>query len=196
MKTVAATLDKIVAAAAEAAAGQGISSLTVGRVAERAGVSTALVHYHFDTKQLLLVAMAEHLARARIGRREGAFAGRKALHVLDALWEQVAADVTSGAECAWIELATLARTDQAIRAVLAAHRTAEREAVARRLAPLMRELGSSLALGAVETSLALCVMLDGAASALTAGDDAESVRAAYDAFWLALIAAGQAGRRR
>lgn len=196
MKNVAATLDRIIAAAGEEAALHGIAALTVGRVAERARVSTALVHYHFDTKQQLLVALAEQMARLRISRRETAFAGRRAMAVLDGLWEQLAADVTGGSERAWLELQALAREDQAIRAVLAAHRTAERDAIARRLSPLMRELGSSVSLGADETALALCVMLDGVAAALTAGDAAESVRAAYDAFWLALIAAGQGGRRR
>lgn len=196
MKDVGATSDRIVSAAAEHAALKGFGTLTVGKVAERAQVSTALVHYHFDTKQALLVAAAGRLAEERGRRRAAALAGRRAMTALDALWDELASDAATGIERAWLELQALAREDESLRAVAVAARAVERNGFGRRLPKLLEELGSEASLGAEESAGALAAVTDGLGVALTAGETPESVRAAYDAFWLALIAAGQSGRRR
>jgi len=198
MKGVAATIDRIVGAASDTATAEGLAGLTVGKVADRAGVSTALVHYHFDTKQRLLAATAERLGQARAERREKAITVGRSLAVLDALWSVVEADVASGAERAWLELQAVARTDEAIRLALSLSRTGHRDRLAARLTVLLRELGSASVVGVEELALAFTALLDGLAAALTAGEDPAAVRAAYDAFWLAMIAAGQnpGGRRR
>ncbi len=50
----ASTRERILAAAVDLLADGGIDELRIARVARRAGVSTALVHYHFDTREALL----------------------------------------------------------------------------------------------------------------------------------------------
>lgn len=197
-KEPSATIDRIIGAASDTAVADGLATLTIGKVALRAGVSTALVHYHFDTKQALLVAAAGRIAAGRSERREAAFTGRKALAALDALWTALEADVTSGAERAWLELEAMARNDEQVRAALVAQRAAELGRLPPRLARLLEELGAQAVAGAEEMALVLTALLDGFAAALTAGESASTVRTAYDAFWLAMISAGQSpgGRRR
>ena len=55
---------QLIDAALVLAAGQGVAALTIRRVAEAAGVSLGVVHYHFEGKDELLTAMAESLILA------------------------------------------------------------------------------------------------------------------------------------
>src|SRR3954463_15978590 len=98
MKVKANALDRIIDEACLAIGDVGLSGLTIGVVAERAQVSTALIHYHFDTKARLLVAAAERIAVQRATRRTTALALGTGLDSLDALWEQLVAGVVEGIE--------------------------------------------------------------------------------------------------
>ena len=46
--------ERILAAAVERIASDGIDGMRIARVAMDAGVSTSLVHYHFETREALL----------------------------------------------------------------------------------------------------------------------------------------------
>ena len=87
MKVTAATKDRIIDAAVRVIALKGIASLTVAGIAERCGVSSALLHYHFATKDKLLREAASRLVAARAERRERSMRGRD-LAALDELWQQ------------------------------------------------------------------------------------------------------------
>ena len=52
--------ERILAAAVERIAGDGIDSMRIARVAMDAGVSTSLVHYHFETREALLAEALEY----------------------------------------------------------------------------------------------------------------------------------------
>jgi AcrR family transcriptional regulator len=52
--------DRILAAAVERIAAEGIDEVRIARVAMDAGVSTSLVHYHFDTREALLADALEY----------------------------------------------------------------------------------------------------------------------------------------
>ncbi len=52
---------QLVESALELAEHGGVGAVTVRAVAERAGVSLGVVHYCFDSKEALVVAMAQHL---------------------------------------------------------------------------------------------------------------------------------------
>ncbi len=195
MKDVAATLDRIATAARDEATSAGFASLTVAKVSARAGVSSALIHYHFTTKQQLIVAAAGRLADERLAARASAFGGR-GLEALDAAWETLVAAADGGAERAWLELVALARDDADVRTAIDARRAEERAAIGRRLPDLFAELGAARSAASDELAATVAVLLDGLALALASGEAADAVRAAYDAFWLAMIAAGQSVRRR
>lgn len=52
--------ERILAAAVERIASDGIDEMRIARVAMDAGVSTSLVHYHFDTRETLLAEALEY----------------------------------------------------------------------------------------------------------------------------------------
>ena len=56
----AGTRAKILSAAVTCLGEGGIDDVRIARVAERAGISTASVHYHFETRESLLAAAIEH----------------------------------------------------------------------------------------------------------------------------------------
>lgn len=66
--------ERILAAAVERIASDGIDDMRIARVAMQAGVSTSLVHYHFDTREALLAEALEYsyelAADVRLGESE------------------------------------------------------------------------------------------------------------------------------
>jgi AcrR family transcriptional regulator len=70
--------ERILAAAVERIAAEGIDEVRIARVAMDAGVSTSLVHYHFETREALLAEALEysyeHAGDARMGEGEGGLA--------------------------------------------------------------------------------------------------------------------------
>jgi len=52
--------ERILAAAVERIATDGIDDVRIARIAMDAGVSTSLVHYHFETREALLAEALEH----------------------------------------------------------------------------------------------------------------------------------------
>jgi AcrR family transcriptional regulator len=67
--------ERILAAAVERIARDGIDDMRVARVAMDAGVSTSLVHYHFETREALLAEALEYsyelAGDVRLGEGEG-----------------------------------------------------------------------------------------------------------------------------
>jgi AcrR family transcriptional regulator len=66
-----AARERILAAAVERIAAEGIDDMRIARVAMDAGVSASLVHYHFETREALLAEALEysydHAGEVRIG---------------------------------------------------------------------------------------------------------------------------------
>jgi AcrR family transcriptional regulator len=186
---------RILDAAAATGASVGLADLTIGDVAEAAGVSTALVHYHFDTKPALIVAAVERAAGRNVDALAQALAAGQGLETLDRLWEVIAAKAGAGSAAFLLEARLRAARSPDLAATLAPGAAAAVEAVSKRLPALLRELGSRLTEPREELAAAVTVFLDGLALALAGGRSASEVRTAYDAFWLTLIAAGQGGRR-
>jgi AcrR family transcriptional regulator len=174
----------------------GLANLTVGVVAKAAGVSTALVHYHFDTKQALVGAVAEHASTSGTATLAEALGHGRGLDTVDRVWDAIQKAATTGEGRLHAELAARAVREPEIAASVGRGMAGRRAALAARLPDLLRELGAALTVPAEEAAGALAAFLDGLTLALGAGTPAAEVRAAYDAFWLTLIAAGQSARRR
>jgi AcrR family transcriptional regulator len=188
--------DSIVEAACATVVELGIADLTIADVAQRAGVSSGLVHYHFRTKRQLLAAACERLAARRAEARDRALGAADGLAALDALWSVLQVGAESEAERAWHDLALLARRDPVVRRTLTAQRRSEQRALAARLPDLLTALGAEPPVPQEEAASLVLQFLDGAALALAAGGPPDDVRAAYDAFWLVLVTAGQARAHR
>ena len=183
--------DAIIGAACSSLMSAGVGRITVGVVAKAARVSTALVHYHFATKQKLLAAAAEALAQRRGENRVRALQAGQGLSSLDALWG-VLADERATAERAAPDLILLAREDRDVRATLRRERQREQSRVAAVLPELFGNLGTQPRVLEEELAATVCTFLDGVTTSLLSGVPAHDVRASYDAFWLALVALGQA----
>jgi AcrR family transcriptional regulator len=183
--------DAIVEAATRQLISAGLSSFTVARVARAARASSALVHYHFATKQRLLLAAAEQLASRRTALRLERLEGARGLAALDGLWDGLVAGAARDAERAWHDLLLLAREDAAVAAILLRERERESRALAADLPRLLRDLDSRPRIPAEDLASLFVTFLDGVACALAVGADSGELRAAYDAFCLALVALGQ-----
>lgn len=186
MKTTGSTLDRIADAAIEQLRTAGASNLTVGSVAKTAGVSTALVHYHFASKIGLLRAAAERVAAERTENRVASLTA-SGLDAVDAMRAALERDADRGAERAWQDVLLLAREDPGIRRVVGREQAREREAFAARLPTLLASLGATAVVDAEPLAALLAACLDGLALGLVTGVPKPAFRNAYDAFWLALI---------
>ena len=182
--------DTIVEAACALLTSVGLDRITVARVAKEARVSSALVHYHFATKQRLLAAAAGALASQRAERRVAALASARGMSSLDDLWGRL--DPLDSVERAAPDLALLARQDRGVDSAVRRARQEEQARIAAVLPAVLESLGARVPIPPEELAATVRMFLDGAAAALVAGDPPEDVRASYDAFWLALVALGQA----
>lgn len=189
------TKDRIVEAACATILEKGVASLTVADVGKRADVSTALVHYHFASKDGLLGAACERLAAQRSQERAQALRTTRGLDALDALWSAVTAGPGVEVERAWHDLNLLARHDPSVRRTLIERRQEEIEAFTAALPRLLAELGGTIPLPADEAATAVLLFLDGVVLAIDQSVPIAEVRAAYDAFWLVLVTGGQARGR-
>ena len=70
-----ATKELILEAARESLREEGYSGTSIRAVAERAGVQLSLVHYHFGSKQAVLVAVLERENEKLLARQQTLFAG-------------------------------------------------------------------------------------------------------------------------
>src|SRR5580698_7554777 len=113
-----ATRKALLDAAEELLISKGAAAITTRKVAERAGVNQALVHYHFGTIEELLVAALERVSvqvkerSQEIYRTDGNF--------MDGWFEEMEAAITSdfdrGWGKVWLENLTLAANRPKIRA--------------------------------------------------------------------------------
>jgi len=122
----AASRDRILDAACELIAEVGIDEVRIARIARSAGVSTALVHYHFDTREALLGEALEHsfelAAAVRLrdeegDEREGGTSARRLADAIDAClpWP----GVLERDWVLWVELWLRTVRDPALRPVAA-----------------------------------------------------------------------------
>ncbi len=183
--------DTIVEAAAQQLMLVGLPSFTVARVARAARASSALIHYHFATKQRLLLAAAERVAGRRTASRLAMLEGAHGLAALDALWEGLLAGAAHDAERGWHDLVLLARSDREVVALLRREREHEIRALAVALPRLLAELDSRPRIGREDLASLFATFLDGVSAALALGANARELRGAYAAFCLALVALGQ-----
>ena len=178
------TAERILEAAARCVRTRGAADTSRHDVAVEAGVSTALIHYHFKTKEALLARLVRSLAEAVVARERQALADAQPAGAVDRLWACLAAELTRGDIRVLAELAGTPAVEVRRASAAAAH---ERRAAAVGTVERIFELLSlrprvpSAMLAAVITAF-----VDGLAVS-AAVDDNENPRVAFDVFWLALL---------
>lgn len=88
--------ERIVQAAVRLAVARGVAHVSLQAVAEEAGVSKGLIHYHFHDRETLLARLGEHLAAQAVARERAALDETRLTTVLDDVWRWVEAELARG----------------------------------------------------------------------------------------------------
>ncbi len=162
----------------------GAASLSMHQVAEEAGVSKGLIHYHFHDKETLLARTVEWIARDLDVQERAALEQSDARTAVDDLWTWLAAELERGHIRVLLELGEwrgrLVRT--AVRDAAAARRMRAANTVGR----LFDLLGLRPRVPQVLLAEVVVSFIDGLAAARALHPDANH-RPAFDVFWLALL---------
>ena len=156
----------------------------MGDVAARAGVSKALVHYHFTDKDTLVSALVEEVGRGVVERERAVMAKDDSGHALDAYWEWLDAELRTGDPQI---LNALSECDSERVRGLSRRIAADRRAVAiDHVSHVFTSLGLAPRVPAALIADTVVAFIDGLATAY-ALDPARDPRPAFDVLWLALI---------
>lgn len=163
---------------------KGAADTSLQDVAEAAGVSKALIHYHFRDKGELLARLVEWLRAGVVARQDAALAGVTPTAALDALWAWLADELARGDLRVLIDLALV--QGAAVQAAVAATAQARRESAAELVARLHGLLGLKPRVPAAMIADTFVAFVDGMAldGVVT---PSRNPRVAFDVFWLAVL---------
>jgi AcrR family transcriptional regulator len=180
------TAQRITRAAITLGAARGVGALSLQGIAQAAGVSKALLLYHFSGKAALLDAVLAALGQASTARLRAAAAAMDAMRA----WRALARDEAIHGEL--VLLSALALEADVDAGPMSAMR-AEREGAATALATaILGGVQLTPRVPAAFIGRLLLRQLDGLAAAATRdGMPAEALEAELDAFALALLALGR-----
>jgi AcrR family transcriptional regulator len=153
-------------------------------IASDAGVSKALLHYHYQDRATLLAEIAERIAARTIARERTAIDSSEGVGGLDALWLWLEDELRRGELAALAELG-LVREGPVRRATRVAA-TERRRSAAQTIERLFAELALSPRVPAALMADAAVAFVDGLTLDVASGTNREP-RVSYDVFWLALL---------
>jgi AcrR family transcriptional regulator len=174
--------ERILAAARSLGVRAGVGALSLQAIAEEAGVSKALLLYHYQGKSALLEALVEQLGREGTARLEAAARTPRAMEA----WRALLSHAGARGEAALLNALAL---EGEIDATIAHRAMAAREHAATALAvAVLRQLGLAPRIPAPALGRTLLRQFDGlAAVAPHDGITAMALEAELDTFALALI---------
>jgi len=156
----------------------------MGDVASAAGVSKALVHYHFRDKESLMHALVQHVGLRVTGRERTAVAAPAAEHALDGYWAWLHRELREGDVRI---LSALAEYDSVpVRDAVRAVAQQRRALAAEHVSQLFGQLGLTPRVPAELMADTVIAFVDGLATAF-ALDPERDPRPAFDVLWLALL---------
>lgn len=175
---------RILAAARSLVARGGAAGISMGDVGAAAGVSKALVHYHFKDKDSLLRAVVERAGRDAIEREAAAMRATGERHALDDYWSWFADELARGD----IRILTaLGEYDNAsVREAARAVAVRRRAVAADHVSLVFARLGLAPRVPATLIAETLVAVMDGLAAAQGL-DPRHDARPAFDTLWLALL---------
>lgn len=152
-------------------------------IAAEAGVSKALLHYHYSDRARLLAEVVTQLGDRLAAREQVALAGADGSKAVDALWRWLERELALGELRALLELSLI--REPLVHDAAAAVADARRIAAGRMTADLLRRLGLEPRVPAELLGEASVAFMDGLAVAgPVRGSDP---RVAFDVFWLAML---------
>ena len=180
----ASAADRILEAATRRIARDGSAAVSVQDVADEAGVSKALVHYHFHDKDALLARLTGDLADAVVQREARVFRDVEPAGAVDALWTWLGEELQAGELRVLLDLAASPAPPVRAAARRAAHE--RRVAAARTVATLFALLDLVPRVPIEMLADVAVAFVDGVATD-AAVEPERNHRVAFDGFWLALL---------
>jgi TetR/AcrR family transcriptional repressor of bet genes len=174
---------RILDAAARCLVRAGVAGATMAAIASEAGVSKALLHYHYSDRARLLAEVVTQLGRRIVGRERAAMDAARGSGAVDALWEWLEGELSRGELRALLELAM--QHEPEVRAAAAAVAAARARTAAHTVERLFAGLGLTPRMPAPLLGDASVAFVDGLAAG-TASTTREP-RVSFDLFWLALL---------
>ncbi len=163
---------------------KGAADVSLQDVAEAAGVSKALIHYHFHDKGELLARLVEWLRAGLVARQVTALTGVSGSTALDALWQWLSDELDRGDLRAFIDLSLV--QGASVQAAVAATAAARREAAATVTTELFEKLGLRPRVPAPLIADAFVAFVDGLALDRVVAPE-RNARISFDVFWLAML---------
>jgi AcrR family transcriptional regulator len=180
----AGAAERILRATARVIVDRGAGALTMNDVAEEAGVSKGLIHYHFHDKETLLARLVEWMARHLVARERAALAESEPREAIDDLWRWLEGELERGHVRVLNELAEL--RDALVRRAVREGAILRRVAAAESVDHLFALLGLKLRVPAPLLADVVVAFIDGLAVSTVVAPEANP-RAAFDVFWLSLL---------
>jgi AcrR family transcriptional regulator len=162
----------------------GAAEISIGDVARAAGVSKALVHYHFRDKESLLCALVEDVGFEFLSRAHDAAKREGSAHVLDDHWSWVSEEIRRGDLRILLSLAEYA--SDRVRAVSRRIADRRREVVTEQVATIFERLELTPRVSPSLMAETVIAFIDGLAAS-TALEPDRDPRPGFDVLWLALI---------
>jgi AcrR family transcriptional regulator len=163
---------------------KGAADVSLQDVAEAAGVSKALIHYHFHDKGELLARLVEWLRAGLVARQSTALTGVTGSAALDALWQWLSDELERGDLRALLDLALV--QGHAVQAAVRVTAAERRDAAAQVIVQLFEALGLKARVPATLIGDAFIAFVDGLALDRVVEPE-RNARISFDVFWLAML---------
>lgn len=171
----------------------GASTLALNDIARDAGVSKALIHYHFRDKAELLAHAVDRTGAQLLDRERGALTAYRGKHsplAVDALWHWLERELQNGSLRALAALTDYPAP--VVRARMASVQGARRAQAARTIEALFTNLDLRPRIAPALLGSVFLSFIDGLALATAPAErfddeSASSARVAFDVFWLAML---------
>jgi AcrR family transcriptional regulator len=176
--------ERILASAAECVGQLGAAQVSLQTVADSAGVSKALIHYHFRDRDELLARLVDWVTVQLVQGEDLALAEADATTALDALWGWLEGELVSGRLRALGELA--GERGGAVRDAVRRSREARRAQATLTIERLFAVLSLTPRLPAPLVGDVTVAFLDGLAGEVAVEPEGNH-RLRFDVFWLSVL---------
>jgi AcrR family transcriptional regulator len=179
----AAARARIVDAALQRLVHDGVVGASMAVIATAAGVSKALLHYHYADRAHLLAEAATELGRRIVTRERAALDAARGSGAVDAHWGWLAGELGRGELRALLELAL--QREAEVRAAAESVALARTQAATQTVTQLFEGLGLTPRMPPALLAGAVVAFIDGLA--IGAASPPRDPRVSFDLFWLALL---------
>ena|SRR5437868_10451677 len=176
--------ERILAAAAECVGQLGAAQVSLQTVADSAGVSKALIHYHFRDRDELLARLVDWVTVELVQGEDLALTDADATTALDTLWAWLDGELVSGRLRALVEIA--GERGDAVRDAIRRSRDARRAQATLTIERLFAALSLTPRLPAPLVGDVTVAFVDGLAGEVAIEPEGNH-RLRFDVFWLSIL---------